>query len=142
MDIKDMADILLKGGKMLGRSCPECNAPLFQQDGRVFCARCKWEEGKTPPGGVRKTDLPATAEGEGKDAKEAQTPKLLSMDKAASEALQKAETVVLRRIHEYAGKLEERSEDANLALNLEVLADLLRLLEGILELKSRAKANA
>ena len=45
------------------------------------------------------------------------------------------------RIH-YTGKLDDGSEDANLALNLEVMGDLLELLEGILELKARARVDA
>ncbi len=136
-----MADILLKGGKMLGRSCPECNAPLFQQEGRVFCARCQWEEGKSGAEAVKEAPPPAEEESEAKRKEEAERKKPLAMDNAAEEALQKAETVVLRRIHEYAGKLEDGNQDANLALNLEVLGDLLELLEGILELKSRAETG-
>jgi uncharacterized Zn finger protein (UPF0148 family) len=141
MEIKDMAEILLKGGKMLGKSCPECNAPLFQREGQVFCARCEWQEGRSTSTKAKKPAASSPEGSAGKD-QEVEAPRSIAMDKPASEALQKAETAVLRRIHEYAGKLEDGSEDANLASNLEVMGELLELLEGILELKSREKADA
>jgi UPF0148 protein len=35
-----MADYLLKGGKMLEKSCKTCGCPLFEVKGRTFCVVC------------------------------------------------------------------------------------------------------
>ena len=36
-----MAEYLLNGGKMLAKTCPTCNSPLFEVKGRTFCAVCE-----------------------------------------------------------------------------------------------------
>jgi UPF0148 protein len=41
-----MAEYLLKGGKMLDKSCKTCGCPLFEVKGRTTCVVC--EENKTP----------------------------------------------------------------------------------------------
>jgi UPF0148 protein len=42
--MKEMADMLRQGAKMLSTICPECGAPLFQlKTGEVFCPREKRE---------------------------------------------------------------------------------------------------
>jgi len=41
--IKAGADILLKGGKMLGKACPNCISPLYSFKGKVYCVKCKQE---------------------------------------------------------------------------------------------------
>lgn len=52
--MKEMADMLRQGAKMLSATCPECGAPLFQlKTGEIFCPREKREvklvrEGETP----------------------------------------------------------------------------------------------
>lgn len=38
-----MAEYLLKGGKMLAKTCPACNSPLFEVKGRTFCVVCEEE---------------------------------------------------------------------------------------------------
>ena len=46
MDIKEKekmkrtSDILLKGGKLLGESCPQCGGLLLQYQGRTVCVNC------------------------------------------------------------------------------------------------------
>jgi Uncharacterized Zn-finger containing protein len=35
-----MAEYLLKGAKMLAKTCPVCYAPLFEYKGRQFCVVC------------------------------------------------------------------------------------------------------
>ncbi|MEJ2277436.1 MAG: Sjogren's syndrome/scleroderma autoantigen 1 family protein [Candidatus Lokiarchaeota archaeon] len=41
---KKMADLLRKGNKMLNRSCPQCNNPLFEnKNGKIFCPSCNRE---------------------------------------------------------------------------------------------------
>jgi len=40
--VKEMAEMLRQGAKMLSYSCPECGSPLFQlKSGEVWCARCQ-----------------------------------------------------------------------------------------------------
>lgn len=43
-NMREMAEMLRKGAKMLSMSCPECGNPLFQmKSGEVICPRCKRE---------------------------------------------------------------------------------------------------
>ena len=39
-----MADYLLKGGKMLEKSCKTCGCPLFEVKGKTFCVVCAEHE--------------------------------------------------------------------------------------------------
>jgi len=42
--MKEMADMLRQGAKMLSTSCPECGTPLFQlKSGEIFCPHEKRE---------------------------------------------------------------------------------------------------
>ncbi|MCX6648210.1 MAG: autoantigen p27 domain-containing protein [Candidatus Bathyarchaeota archaeon] len=42
--MKDMAEMLRQGAKMLSMSCPECGTPLFQlKTGEIFCPHEKRE---------------------------------------------------------------------------------------------------
>ncbi|WFN36062.1 autoantigen p27 domain-containing protein [Methanomicrobium antiquum] len=41
-----MADYLLKGAKMLDKSCPECGLPLFNVKGETYCVVCRDYENK------------------------------------------------------------------------------------------------
>jgi UPF0148 protein len=40
--MKEMADLLRSGARMLNYNCPECGSPLFQlKSGDVWCANCQ-----------------------------------------------------------------------------------------------------
>ncbi len=39
-DDEIMAEYLLKGGKMLEKSCPTCGCPLFEYKKKTFCVVC------------------------------------------------------------------------------------------------------
>jgi UPF0148 protein len=39
-DDEIMAEYLLKGGKMLEKSCPACGCPLFEYKKKTFCVVC------------------------------------------------------------------------------------------------------
>ena len=39
-----MAEYLLKGGKMLAKTCPDCSSPLFEYKGETFCAVCREDQ--------------------------------------------------------------------------------------------------
>ena len=41
-----MAEYLLKGGKMLAKTCPKCGSPLFEYKGETLCVVCNDERGK------------------------------------------------------------------------------------------------
>lgn len=45
-----MAEYLLKGGKMLAKTCPSCHSPLFEYKGETFCVVCREEEQETDSG--------------------------------------------------------------------------------------------
>ena len=64
--MKEMADMLRQGAKMLSTTCPECGAPLFQlKTGETFCPREKREvkimnEGETVEGIEQEASLEKT----------------------------------------------------------------------------------
>jgi len=39
-----MAEYLLKGGKMLAKTCQNCGSPLFEYKGETFCVVCRETE--------------------------------------------------------------------------------------------------
>lgn len=40
--MRDMAELLRSGARMLSQSCPECGSPLFQlKSGDIWCAKCQ-----------------------------------------------------------------------------------------------------
>ncbi len=67
-----MAEYLLKGAKMLSKTCPTCGSPMFTYKDRTFCVGCESEQesrkeagkkqpvpaGKTSAVGGRKMDAP------------------------------------------------------------------------------------
>ncbi len=136
-EIKNMADILLKGGKMLNRGCPECNAPLFKFQGRTFCGKCGWEEESAPS--------PETAKAEPPQAKAPARPSSggprAGVD-LGSEALDATvanlKRVVLQRISEYSKRLADQADTASISSNTGVLLDLMELLEKIMVVESKS----
>ena len=45
-----MADYLLKGGKMLEKTCKTCGCPLFEVKGKTFCVVCAENATAAPAG--------------------------------------------------------------------------------------------
>ena len=45
-----MAEYLLKGGKMLEKSCKTCGCPLFEVKGNTLCVVCAEHDRATTPG--------------------------------------------------------------------------------------------
>ena len=39
--IRAGAEILLKGGIMLSKACPDCFSPLYKIQGKTLCVKCK-----------------------------------------------------------------------------------------------------
>jgi UPF0148 protein len=44
-----MAEYLLKGGKMLEKSCRKCGCPMFEVKGKTFCVVCAENERAAQP---------------------------------------------------------------------------------------------
>lgn len=45
-----MAEYLLKGAKMLGKTCPECGSPLFTVNGETYCVVCRENKAQSAKG--------------------------------------------------------------------------------------------
>ncbi len=81
--ISDAAELLYKGAKMLTYHCPDCKLPLFEKDGKIFCASCGREA-------IFEKDL-KTAEGEATEIRE--EPKVEKVDGLAKKVEIAAEKV-------------------------------------------------
>lgn len=57
-----MAEYLLKGGKMLAKTCPDCGSPLFEYKGNTFCVVCNEAETEeqTKDQGEKSSEKPYT----------------------------------------------------------------------------------
>jgi UPF0148 protein len=53
-----MAEYLLKGGKMLEKSCRQCGCPMFEVKGKTFCVVCAENEPAAQPA-KKPADAPA-----------------------------------------------------------------------------------
>lgn len=56
-----MAEYLLKGGKMLEKSCKTCGCPLFEVKGKTLCVVCAENENAKPPAKGAKAPTAAAA---------------------------------------------------------------------------------
>jgi UPF0148 protein len=65
-----MAEYLLKGGKMLSKTCPSCGCPLFDYKGETLCVVCSEEQaglkekktqGREKAGLAKRSEQPAKA---------------------------------------------------------------------------------
>jgi UPF0148 protein len=65
-----MAEYLLKGAKMLSKTCPDCGCPVFQVKDRTFCVVCEERKSEAPentPGAVTAKTADVTREPAGAD---------------------------------------------------------------------------
>ena len=138
MEIKDMAEILLKGGKMLNRSCPQCNAPLFQYQGRTFCPRCGWEAEKRKASVEKESKAPKEEEPRRKAVEEKKgEPQEERWAPDVEEVLSKARASVVQKISEYSEKLSSGRDWVEVQGDCQALSELLELLEKIMEVQAR-----
>ncbi len=142
MEIKDMAEILLKGGKMLNRSCPKCNAPLFQYQGRTFCPRCGWEAEQRKPSTQKESkaeaeQVPRKDEKVDVKAVETQLVETVKTAPEVEEVLSKARAAVLRKISEYSEKLSSGRDWVEIEGDCEAMSELVELLEKIMKVQVR-----
>ena len=75
-----MAEYLLKGAKMLGKSCPECGSPLFTVKGETYCVVCRENKAQSAKGTGGADGATGT-----KGAKGAKDPKDARMTKVTKE---------------------------------------------------------
>jgi UPF0148 protein len=54
-----MAEYLLKGAKMLAKTCPVCGSPLFTFKDRTFCVTCELEDEKVSEKNRKQPGKPA-----------------------------------------------------------------------------------
>ena len=59
-DDEIMAEYLLKGGKMLEKTCPACGCPMFEYKKKTFCVVCAEKKPRHNPRRTQ-TPLPAPA---------------------------------------------------------------------------------
>ncbi|MGD1003828.1 MAG: Sjogren's syndrome/scleroderma autoantigen 1 family protein [Methanoregulaceae archaeon] len=52
-----MAEYLLKGGKMLEKTCKTCGCPMFEYKGKTFCVVCSEREQETIGTNKQKIDI-------------------------------------------------------------------------------------
>jgi len=111
-----MAKYLLKGGKMLSKSCPSCACPPFEFQGETLCVVCREEkEGEHP-------DLPPVSglEGTVRGAAETRTPGFTDLASTLEETL----AALCIRIRE-----EKNARDVKVLMNaLKTGAEALTLL--------------
>lgn len=68
-----MAEHLLKGGKMLSKTCPVCYSPLFEYKGETLCVVCQEEQKtKSTDSGPIAGAVPASPKGQVRAASSAQ----------------------------------------------------------------------
>ena len=61
-DDEIMAEYLLKGGKMLEKTCPSCGCPMFEYKKKTFCVVCAEKEAAvTPAKNANASAAPAAA---------------------------------------------------------------------------------
>jgi UPF0148 protein len=102
--MKQMAELLRKGAKMLGDSCPECSTPLFQlKSGEVICPTCQ------------------------------RPVKYVSKDQNVIEATQQSslETTLTKKINEIQNMLEKESDIYKIKELSETLMVLLKTKEQV-----------
>jgi len=56
-DDEIMAEYLLKGGKMLEKTCPTCGCPMFEYKKKTFCVVCAEKKPAAQP--AKNTEAPA-----------------------------------------------------------------------------------
>ncbi|MFH0749141.1 MAG: Sjogren's syndrome/scleroderma autoantigen 1 family protein [Candidatus Bathyarchaeota archaeon] len=95
--LKQMADLLKSGARMLEDHCPECNSPLFLVKGTVWCPKCQKKviiikEGEEPP----KTVLPSLNNVESIILTKIQETSKLIMEEKDIENLEKLSNLLLK----------------------------------------------
>jgi UPF0148 protein len=102
--MKDMADFLRSGAKMLDKSCPECGSPLFQlKSGEIWCASCQRR---------------VVVVKEGEEMAAESDPHLESLERA-----------LVQKVSSMTGALAEESDPAKLKETAEAIDSLLASLE-------------
>jgi uncharacterized Zn finger protein (UPF0148 family) len=108
--IKRMADLLLQGTTLTELSCPACFSPLFRlKDGTLWCAKCEKK-------------VIVVKEGE-------------EAEKAAGAAMDKLEAILLSKVQDIQGKIQQTEDMDELQKLSTALSELLSNLEKIKKMK-------
>ena len=108
--MREMAEMLRQGAKMLSMSCPQCGAPLFQlKTGEIFCPHEKREV---------------------KIVKEGESPESMKQEATLEQTIQVKLTLLQKRLDESSDPAEIRE----LAQTINALLDTL----GRLRIKAQA----
>ncbi|OLS33079.1 MAG: hypothetical protein HeimAB125_02690 [Candidatus Heimdallarchaeota archaeon AB_125] len=123
------AELLLKGWKMLNKACPECVEPLYENDGKVVCVKCKKEYILVDS----KSELPHSKTSVAKDSPSSVSPNDFSSFDFSSlpPTLSDTAKIMLVKITDLNAKLEETSdpkEIAEISSSIKSLIDSLRSL--------------
>ncbi len=123
------AELLLKGWKMLNKACPVCVEPLYENDGKVVCVKCKKEYILVDS----KSEFPHTKTSAVKDSANSIPTKDYSSFDFSSLPPTLADTakIILVKITNLSAKLEQASdpkEIAEISSSIKSLVDSLRSL--------------
>lgn len=103
-----MAEMLLAGGKMLSKHCPECGSPLFELRGKTLCPVCSEKE----------------------ESKEEKPGKIVEPE-PRKPPRDRLERVLLKKLDELAGELEKEANPRSMSEILELMKSILEILERV-----------
>ena len=103
-DDEIMAEYLLKGGKMLSKTCPECGAPLFEVKGETKCVVCAEKGARNiVDANVNRAEAEVSKQ---ESVKEAPVTNTVCVSENLVHELEKTVILLCRRVQE-----EKRSDD-------------------------------
>ncbi len=103
-DDEIMAEYLLKGGKMLSKTCPECGAPLFEVKGETKCVVCAEKRARNiVDANVNRTEAEVSKQD---SVKEVPVTTTVCVSENLVHELEKTVILLCRRVQE-----EKRSDD-------------------------------
>lgn len=107
-NVSKMAEMLLAGGKMLSKHCPECGSPLFELRGKTLCPVCSEKE----------------------ESKEEKPGKIVEPE-PRKPPRDRLERVLLKKLDELAGELEKEANPRSMSEILELMKSILEILERV-----------
>lgn len=107
-DDEIMAEYLLKGGKMLSKTCPECGAPLFEVKGETKCVVCAEKRARNiVDANVNRAEAEVSKQERTKESvKEVPVTNTVCVSENLVHELEKTVILLCRRVQE-----EKRSDD-------------------------------
>jgi UPF0148 protein len=123
-----MAEYLLKGGKMLAKTCPKCGSPLFEYKGETFCVVCADQEQT----GTKKTGVNSSASGTGKtEAGGGPGPHYRERMEPVSPENEGIEAEIQVTIIHLCGRIRAESDPENCLILMDCVARGIEALKGL-----------